>query len=393
MNVLELTDKILLYTPVIVSFISFILMFFIPSNQLKGKLWIIIVVFCMGLSFLSPFFYFFYATHYYFIFEIILYPVALSSIVFRYFYSLSIVGKFIFSKKFLLHFIPAIFLGLANFVLFNELTAAEHFFFRNHHTEHSLLLLQEKYKLLAIVNFIIFRVIFIWQNFYYTLLIFKLTKQYKKEIANYSNYTNIIDPRWLHIHNFYTFFFRIIVSALLVISYNNIFVRFFFNSIISILVIVFVVLSIIQKKISKGTKPEIQNDYSNFSHTDDNATNISSTQSTEESLKQRLLDYFEEKKPYLNSDIKIDDLCVPLKTNRSYLSKTINSKFSMNFYYFINKYRIETAKKILLNNQSSQYTIKAVSKLSGFKSVSTFNIFFKKFEGVTPSNFRRGIKD
>ena len=397
MSILELTDKILLYTPGIISFISFVLVFFMPSNQLKGKPWLIVVIFSMGLSFLSPFIYFIYTTYFFFVFEIIFYPVVLSSIIFRYFFSLATIDKFKFRFSYLLHFIPAVFIGVANIILFNKMTTTEQLFFGNHHTEHSFLLSLEKYRLIAILKFIIFRIIFIWQNFHYSYLILKLTNRYKKEISAYTHYTNIINPKWLHTHNLYTFFFRIIISVLLVISYNNIYVRLFFNSIISILVIIFVVLSIIQKKISKENKLKIYNNLDNILQTDNNTeTNMTYAKRQEESLnnenlKQRLLDYFEEKKPYLNYDIKIEDLCVPLKTNRSYLSKTINSEFDMNFHYFINKYRIEKAKKILLNNKSSQYTIKAVSEISGFKSVSTFNKFFKEFEGVTPSEFREKI--
>jgi len=58
-----------------------------------------------------------------------------------------------------------------------------------------------------------------------------------------------------------------------------------------------------------------------------------------------------------------------------------------NFVTFINSYRIEEAKKILISNNYSNYTIEAVSEIVGFNSKSAFNNAFKKKVGITPSDY------
>ena len=184
----------------------------------------------------------------------------------------------------------------------------------------------------------------------------------------------------------------------MVLSYGNIYVRVIFNSTISILVLVFVVLSIVQKKISKENEPKqqtplpdlLQEDIKQITKITDAEENLEKTKDCME-LKQCLLKYFEQKQPYLNPNLKIDDLCIYLNTNRSYLSKIINNEFGMNFYHFINQYRIQSAKKLLSDKKNGHYTIKAVSEMSGFKSVSTFNKSFKETEGNTPSDFRKNL--
>jgi YesN/AraC family two-component response regulator len=111
----------------------------------------------------------------------------------------------------------------------------------------------------------------------------------------------------------------------------------------------------------------------------------------QDNLDQRMAAYFEVAKPYLNPDLKIDDLCIVLKTNRNYLSKTINNKYGMNFFNFINSFRIGRAKELLTDKKFEHYSIQGVAEMSGFKSSSSFYTFFKQIVGVTPADFRKEI--
>jgi AraC-like DNA-binding protein len=67
----------------------------------------------------------------------------------------------------------------------------------------------------------------------------------------------------------------------------------------------------------------------------------------------------------------------------------INRHFGINFYEFINKYRIEEAKKMLVDPVHKNTTITDIYLAVGFNSKSVFYTFFKKFESVTPSQFRQ----
>ena len=104
-------------------------------------------------------------------------------------------------------------------------------------------------------------------------------------------------------------------------------------------------------------------------------------------LKQKLLQFMEANKPYLKSDLKISELADALSVPYHQLSQLINDEFLVNFYDFINKYRVEDAKKLLIED-SRNYKIIAIAYEVGFNSKATFNRVFKKFTDLTPSEFK-----
>jgi len=104
-------------------------------------------------------------------------------------------------------------------------------------------------------------------------------------------------------------------------------------------------------------------------------------------LKEKLLQFMETNKPYLKSDLKISELADSLSVPYHQLSQLINDEFLVNFYDFINKYRVEDAKKLLIED-SRNYKILAIAYEVGFNSKATFNRVFKKFTDHTPSEFK-----
>lgn len=106
-----------------------------------------------------------------------------------------------------------------------------------------------------------------------------------------------------------------------------------------------------------------------------------------------ILNYFESKKPYCNSDFTINQLADEMETNVTYISKAININRGMNFNLFVNTYRINMVKDMLSHGLQNKYTIKYIYLSSGFKHQSTFNKVFKLIEGVTPSEYIRKTSD
>ncbi len=106
-------------------------------------------------------------------------------------------------------------------------------------------------------------------------------------------------------------------------------------------------------------------------------------------LKDRLLTYMINEKPYINSKLSIYDLSKSLNSNTKYLSNLINIGFQQNFVTFINSYRIEEAKKLLVQPDNQRFTIEAIANMSGFHAKSTFNTVFKQLTGQTPSSYKR----
>lgn len=103
-------------------------------------------------------------------------------------------------------------------------------------------------------------------------------------------------------------------------------------------------------------------------------------------LEKNLLRYFNTNKPWLNPHLNILDVAKQIGTNRSYVSKVINESLGCNFNFFVNNYRIEEAKKLLIKRP--ELTIAEVSELSGFGSVNSFIRIFRSIENYTPTEFK-----
>ncbi len=94
-----------------------------------------------------------------------------------------------------------------------------------------------------------------------------------------------------------------------------------------------------------------------------------------------------EKQYYLTEDLNLEMLASLIRTNRTYLSRIINSELNTNFYDYINTFRIEHAES-LLKDPNCTLSVEQVAYESGFRSYSTFNRFFKKRYNTTPGGFR-----
>jgi len=103
----------------------------------------------------------------------------------------------------------------------------------------------------------------------------------------------------------------------------------------------------------------------------------------------RLEKMMEEDQSFLNMDITLNQLATRLSISSHHLSQIINTHFQMNFFQFINSYRIEEAKKRLLDPEKHHLNIAAIAFEVGFSSLSSFNTAFKKHTGLTPSQFRK----
>jgi AraC-like DNA-binding protein len=101
-----------------------------------------------------------------------------------------------------------------------------------------------------------------------------------------------------------------------------------------------------------------------------------------------LIRYMHTEKPFLNSEIRIQDIAISLQLPVHVLSHVINTKLHQNFYDFVNTYRINEAKFRLHDEQYIKLTIIAIAFDCGFNSKATFNRLFKQYTGVTPSQYK-----
>jgi AraC-like DNA-binding protein len=111
----------------------------------------------------------------------------------------------------------------------------------------------------------------------------------------------------------------------------------------------------------------------------------------EQELINRLLLYMEEKKPYLDPELTLSDLAKQTQMSRNQLSQVINDGIGDNFYNFINKYRVEQVKKFMTESTMKHFSMLGLALEAGFKSKSTFNLIFKRFTGLTPTEYSKNI--
>lgn len=114
------------------------------------------------------------------------------------------------------------------------------------------------------------------------------------------------------------------------------------------------------------------------------AVNIENIQFKEEHIR-RITAFMDSEKPHLDPDIHIESLAKKLSIPERMLSRILNQHFGKNFFEFINEHRINDAKRLLLETERP---ILDILHDAGFTSKSTFNAFFKKHLGLTPSQYR-----
>ena len=111
--------------------------------------------------------------------------------------------------------------------------------------------------------------------------------------------------------------------------------------------------------------------------------------SEKEKLIQGVLRFMQNDKPYLEPDLSLDQLASQLSLRPRVLSQALNDILQQNFFDFINRYRIEEASRLLTNPADKKITILEVLYQAGFNSKSSFNTLFKRYTGLTPTEFRQ----
>ena len=101
-----------------------------------------------------------------------------------------------------------------------------------------------------------------------------------------------------------------------------------------------------------------------------------------EEMVRRVSELFEQKKLYLNSDLKVSDVAAELSTNTRYVSECIKMVKGYSFPQFINSYRVDHAKQMLRDNPTMKTA--TVCSESGFANEASFFRTFKAYTGMTP---------
>ena len=107
-------------------------------------------------------------------------------------------------------------------------------------------------------------------------------------------------------------------------------------------------------------------------------------------LISRLKSEIEQHQLFKNPDLKIKDVAKEMNIPTQQLSRLINDNFNQTFNSFINTYRVEEAKRLLLKKEN--FTLEAIGYEAGFSSKSTFYAAFKKVTNATPSEYQQSVQ-
>ena len=110
---------------------------------------------------------------------------------------------------------------------------------------------------------------------------------------------------------------------------------------------------------------------------------------SDEELMLRIRETMQSNKLFLNSNLKVSDLATLLGTNSRYISRCINVCENRSFSDFVNDYRIEYAKQLMVKNPKMK--VGNAGTASGFSSEQNFFRIFKQATGQTPGDWRDSL--
>lgn len=104
-------------------------------------------------------------------------------------------------------------------------------------------------------------------------------------------------------------------------------------------------------------------------------------------LHRRLNTLMEESHLYREPDLSLSELARNLGTHPNHLSQVINEKEGKNFFDYINTLRTREFIRIAADPNNKKFSLLGLAFECGFKSKSSFNKYFKKVTGYSPTEY------
>lgn len=111
-----------------------------------------------------------------------------------------------------------------------------------------------------------------------------------------------------------------------------------------------------------------------------------------EELSGRLMQLVEHEKVYTKNDLSLQELADLLETSTHHLSQLLNEKMNQSFYEFINFHRVQEVMRKLALDECKHLKVLAIAFDAGFNSKTTFNAAFKKYSGLSPTEYKKGLE-
>ena len=101
----------------------------------------------------------------------------------------------------------------------------------------------------------------------------------------------------------------------------------------------------------------------------------------------RIEEYFRSESPYLDMELNIGEVSERVFTNKVYVSRAISECSGSNFCQYVNGYRIRYAMDCFRRNPALK--VSDLSAMSGFRTVASYNMAFRRIVGELPSEWMR----
>lgn len=107
----------------------------------------------------------------------------------------------------------------------------------------------------------------------------------------------------------------------------------------------------------------------------------------------KLQSYLKSTEAYTDTELSLEKLSIGIGVSKYHISETLNNYASKSFYQYINELRIQrvTDQMQSLTDKGLPVNILALAYDSGFKAKSSFNQYFKKITGDTPTAYIKNI--
>ncbi|MEM9548979.1 MAG: hypothetical protein AAGA77_23535 [Bacteroidota bacterium] len=271
-----------------------------------------------------------------------------------------------------LHFLPAISLALVS--AYSVITYSPHEYYELFTSGY----LNYFFTLIVVVGII--------SNAYYLYHSFKLIVEYRKEMKSILSFRQKqIDYLWAFLIAVAIFLIAWLVSfinssvlkySIWLINYDSVWVS------ISLFVYLVGYFSLKQPELFRLTQiNENKSQKERLSKSEINSFR---------SLIDKLMN---EQKLFLDPDLTMKNLADNMQTSTNNVSWLLNSVYNVNFYDFVNGFRVDEFVRRVEQGQHVHRTILGLSKDVGFKSKSTFYKSFKNILHKTPNQFIKSMDE
>ncbi len=378
---------------------SFVILFWLIVFLVDGKTYDLhkrFLIAFLGVAFVNYVIHWFYFNHYYEVYRTLEFVWVFTSLsvfpLYYYYIRLLTVDKSI-NFKWIWILLPAILLSVFTFTLYRLMNPDEVEAFIHEILYRNKISVGENTHLinLQILRINLFKIIFGIQVFLTLFFGLRLINSFNKRV--YAFYSNVENRELNKIKTILIFF----VLASIISSISNLLGKDYFTDHPYLLYFISLAHSIVLFGISYvGYKQRFS-----IRELIKEPSIVELEESTDETVRDnmvgpeydrlflRIKDLFDTTKIYKDPELKMIDVALRLGTNRTYISRLIHNRTSLNFSDFVNEYRVKNAEELLSSTKEPFLSLEEIAFESGFTGSSSFYRAFKKKNGIPPGRYRK----